>query len=124
MATAALDKITPPTATPAAFHLDTNGAEPPPPPKMVTIKLTKNYRPGSDYEVVGYWQPEVKVKNAAGQEVVVRKREFIEGEKSPPTLAGTGFDTKLWAGTVIKIGKDEAKLIRQNDIGTVEVDDD
>lgn len=121
MALAALDKTIP---APPDFHLDTNGAEPPPAPKMVTIKLTRNYRPGGEFEIVGHWKDEIKVKNAAGQEVVVQKREFIPGETAPPRLAGTGFADKIWAGTVIKVGKDEAKAIRAADIGTVEVDDD
>jgi hypothetical protein len=127
VASAALDTTTITGSAPPAppeFHLDTNGAAPPPAPARVTIKLNRNYRPGGDFEVLGYWQDEVKVKNAAGQEVVVRPREFIKGEVAPPKLAGTGFANKLWAGTVIKVSKDEAKAIRAAEIGTVEVDDD
>lgn len=107
--------------------IDTTPVPPPveaPKPPIVTVKLSRNYRPSDDFEVVGHWKDEIKVKNAAGQEVVVQKREFIKEEVAPPKLAGTGFADKLWAGTVIKVTKDEAKYIRAHEIGTVEVDDD
>lgn len=118
--------VTPPASPPVppVFHLDTNGQTPPPAPKMVTIKLDRNYRPATEYEIVGHWKDEVKVKNPAGKEVVLRPREFVKGDAAPPKLAGTGFKDKLWAGTVIRIGKDEARTIRQSEIGTVEVDED
>ena len=95
-----------------------------PKPPMVTVKLSRNYRPAGDFEIVGHWKDEIKVKNAAGQEVVVQKREFIRDEVAPPKLAGTGFADKLWAGTVLKVAKDEARHIRTHDIGTLEVEDD
>lgn len=137
MAQAALDAIMPPTATPAAFHLDTNGAEPPPQPKMVSVKLTRHYRPMEDidpadktrhlppvFEVVGYWTDEIKRKDPAGREIIVQKREFIAGETKPPVQAGTGSPLKLLSGTVVKVRKEEAKYIRDNGIGTIEIDDD
>lgn len=138
MAQAALNKPSTPAPAPdPAFHLDTNGETAPPPPPMVTIRLNRNYRPRGEYEVLGYWQKEIKVKSPAGIETIVQKREFVqkkdedEGSKTfgkiksaPAVLAGTGFDSKLWADTVIKVPKDEARHIRSNEIGTLEIDDD
>lgn len=134
MTQVALDKTTP---APVPFHLDTNGESAPPAPKMVSVLLSKNYRPREDldpadkakclppvFEVVGYWKDEIKRKNPAGQEIIVQKREFIPDEAKPPVQAGTGSDTKLLVGTVVKLRKDEAKYVRDHDIGTIEIDDD
>ena len=125
--------------TPPAFHLDTNGETPPPTPAMLTVKLDRHYRPMEDldpndkekakrlppvFEVVGYWKDEIKRKNPAGQEVIIQKREFIKGEAKPPAQAGTGSATKLLAGTVVKLRKSEAKYVRDNAIGTIEIDED
>lgn len=135
MATAALD--TPVIPTPPAFHLDTNGETAPPSPKMVSVLLSRNYRPAEDpdpakkgeflppvFEVVGYWKDEIKRKDPAGREIIVQKREFVPGEAKPPAQAGTGSPNKLLAGTVIKLRKDEAKAVRNAGIGTIEIDDD
>lgn len=91
-------------------------------PVLVTIKLLKNYRPEGEYEIVGHTRPEIKRKNAAGKDVVVEEAIWIEGQPAPPAQPGTGFKDKLWASTVIRIGKDEAKYMRQNLIGEVEIE--
>jgi hypothetical protein len=103
----------------------------------MTVKLDRHYRPMEDadpndqtkrlppvFEVVGYWKDEIKRKNPAGQEVIIQKREFIKGEAKPPVQAGTGSATKLLAGTVVKLRKSEAKYVRDNAIGTIEIDED
>jgi hypothetical protein len=130
-------QVAPIETTTPAFHLDTNGEVPPPTPAMLTVKLDRHYRPMEDpdpndktkrlppvFEVVGYWKDEIKRKNPAGQEVVIQKREFIKGEAKPPVQAGTGSATKLLAGTVVKLRKSEAKYVRDNAIGTIEIDED
>jgi hypothetical protein len=104
---------------------------------MVSVLLAKNYRPQEDidpadktkrlppvFEIVGYWKDEIKRKNPAGQEIIIQKREFVPDEARPPVQAGTGSDTKLLAGTVVKLRKSEAKYVRDNGIGTIELDDD
>lgn len=138
MATAALDTTTnaivnPPMPPNEAFELYKDV----PPPTMVSVLLSRNYRPGEDidpadktkrlppvFEVVGYWKDEIKRKDPAGREIIVQKREFVPGEAKPPVQAGTGSDTKLLAGTVVKLRKPEAKYVRDNGIGTIELDDD
>jgi len=112
-------------------------------PQMVTVRLARNHRPMERpnpeytpnqkgdgkylppvFEVVGYWKDEIKRKKQDGTEVVVQKREFVKDEMAPSTVPGTGFASKLWANTVVRVLKDEAKYIRDNNIGTIEVDDD
>lgn len=137
MANAALDTTTPatPPAPPSAEAFELYKGVPP--AKMVSVLLTRNYRPGEDvdpndktkrlppvFEVVGYWKDEIKRKDPAGREVIIQKREFVPGETKPPVQAGTGSDTKLLAGTVVKLRKAEAKYVRDNAIGTIEIDDD
>jgi len=118
------------------FHLDTTSAVPPPLPKMVTVKLLKNYRPAElpdpnnkgkflppMFEIVGYTRPAILKKNAAGMMETVQEEAFIRGELPPAPMVGTGFDTKLWAGAVIKLPADEAKAVRKAGIGEYEIDD-
>ena len=114
-----------------AFHLDTSGSTAPPEPDWVTIKLLRNYRPNDHYEVLGYWQDEKTRKDSIGQIHVIQANEFISRpradddpriEPKPPAVAGTGFVNKLWAGTVIRVPKDEAKFLRKEGIGEVEID--
>lgn len=109
-----------------AFGKPTLSAAEPMPPKpdedLVSIKLDKNYRPMGYYEVAGWHKDEIKRKNAAGNEVVVERAEFIEGERKPPVVAGTGFPNKVWAGTVLRVPKSEVAHIRKNGIGSIELD--
>jgi hypothetical protein len=81
----------------------------PQPSKMFPVKLLKNYRPAGDYQVVGYHRPEKSVKDAAGRVIVVQEAAFIEGEIAPPPFPGVGFDTKVWADTVLRLPMDEAR---------------
>lgn len=91
--------------------------------KMVPMKLDRHYRPYGAFEIVGYHKPEVKKKNSAGIEFVAEPSEFISGEKAPPPFPGVGFDSKVWAGTVIRLPEDEAKVIRKAGIGSLEFED-
>lgn len=137
MATAALDKT-----TPAEFHLDTNGADAPPPPKMVRVKLLRNYRPQERpnpayvpspkqdgrylppvFEIVGHWKPAVIVRNKLGKDEELEPAKFIDGEPAPSSKSGVGFADKLWAGTIMRVTSDEAKYMRANGIGEIEIDD-
>ena len=88
-----------------------------------TVALIRNYRPAGDYEVVGWHKPEVKRKNAAGVEIIVEPAEFIKGEKAPPVISGTGYEHKIWAGTVLKVGRNEAKNIVRIGIARLEFAD-
>lgn len=83
--------------------------------KMFPVRLLKNYRPAGEYEVVGYQRPEIKQKDSAGRVSVVQESAFMEGEMSPPPYPGVGFETKIWAETVIKLPMEEAKrLVSKN----------
>lgn len=86
-------------------------AAPQPSEQLFPVRLLKNYRPAGDYEVVGYHRPEIKQKDTAGKMIVVQEAAFIEGEMSPPPFAGVGFESKVWAETVLKLPKDEAKRL-------------
>ena len=95
---------------------------PKPDEKLISIKLERNYRPAGYYEVAGWHKEEIKRKNAAGQMVVVERAEFIEGERKPPAVAGTGFANKHWAGQVLRVPETEARTIRKLGIGSIELD--
>lgn len=79
--------------------------------KLFPVKLLKNYRPAGEFEIVGYHQPEITQKDSAGKVVVTQKAEFIEGQGAPPPFPGVGFDTKIWAETVVKLPMEEAKRL-------------
>jgi hypothetical protein len=113
--------IVPPAApAAAAFELYPDV----PPAKMVSILLSRHYRPMANYEIVGHWKPSVEVKNAAGQMVEITPARFVDGEPMPPPIAGVGSESlKLWAGTVVRLPSDEAKRARRLEIGSVEIDD-
>ncbi len=96
-------------------------AEQPKPAKLIVMKLERNYRPASPFEVVGHLKPAVTRKNMAGVELTISPEQFIEGEPMPAAVAGTGFPHKLLAGTVIRICEDEAKSMRKAGIGSVEL---
>jgi hypothetical protein len=124
-----------PIAKPAEFHLDTSGANAPPPPKMVRVKLLRNYRPqealAADkksrlppvFEIVGHWKPAVVVRNKLGKDEELEPAKFIDGEPAPSSKAGVGYADKLWAGTIVRVTSDEAKYMRANNIGEIEIDD-
>ena len=83
----------------------------PQPSKLFPVRLLKNYRPAGEYELVGYHRPEKVQKDSAGKTVVVQEAAFMEGEMAPPPFPGVGFDTKIWADTVLKLPVDEAKRL-------------
>ena len=125
----------PPAVTPdPSYELYANV----PKPKMVSVRLLRNYRPEEKrdpdpanktgflppmFEVVGHWTDEVKRKMPDGQVRVITPSEFIEGEVKPPIQPGTGSANKLLAGTIIRVSTDEAKIMRKNGIGEIEIDD-
>ena len=132
--------VTPPAAPPAPpdFHLDTNGPKAPPPLKMVRVKLLRNYRPQEQldptdpkkqrrldpvFEIVGHWKPAVVVRNKLGKEETLSPEVFIEDEPAPSPKSGVGYADKLWAGTIARFATEEAKYIRANGIGEIEIDD-
>lgn len=132
MTQVALDTTTP------TFHLDTNGVAAPPPPKMARVKLLRNYRPQEAldpndptkktrlppvFEIVGHWKDAVIVKNKLGKEEELEPAKFVEGEPAPSSKAGVGFPDKLWAGTIARFTTTEAKYIKDNGIGEIEIDD-
>jgi hypothetical protein len=83
--------------------------------KLFPVRLLKNYRPGGEHEVVGYHRPEKQQKDTTGKMVVVQEAAFIEGEMAPAPLPGVGFETKVWADTVLKLPMEEAKrLVKMN----------
>lgn len=94
---------------------DMSPPDAPKPDKLFPVRLLKNYRPEGNHEVVGYHRPEKRQKDTTGKMVVVQEAAFIEGEIAPPPFPGVGFDTKVWADTVLKLPMEEAKrLVRLN----------
>lgn len=73
------------------------------------VKLLKNFRPKGEFEIVGYQKPAVRVKNAAGQMIEVEPAEFLTGVGAPAPYAGSGYEDKIWAETVVKLDIEEAK---------------
>jgi hypothetical protein len=109
-----------------------------PKPKMVRVKLLRNYRPQEQidptdpkrlrrldpvFEIVGHWKPAVIVRNKLGKEETLSPETFVEEEAAPSPKAGVGYVDKLWAGTIARFTTDEAKYIRANGIGEIEIDD-
>lgn len=86
-------------------------------PKLVSMKLLRNYVPMGEHEIVGYHKPAKVMKNAAGQMIEVEKAEFVAGVAKPPDQAGVGYANKLWAGTVVKLPKPEAERAYNLKIG-------
>jgi hypothetical protein len=92
-------------------------------PKLVTILLKRHYRPMGEYESGGHWTEEQKRKNPAGVVEVVKPSEFVAEEAKPSPMAGVvPHSLKLWAGTVVRLPIDEARFVRQQGIGEVEIE--
>lgn len=105
-------------------------------PKLVTIKLERNYRPRGTYEVVGWDRPEKSIKRPDGKTIVIEEAAFVtevhddelspdfgKVRPAPPPLSGTGTGGKIWAGTTIRLPVEEAKTVRKLGIGSYELDD-
>lgn len=101
-------------------------------PKLVPVKLLKNYRPmTNEFEVVGYQKEPVIRKRSDGKMVTVEEGGFFtetDAEtgriiSSPPAMSGTGFADRLNVGTVVRLPRDEAKRARDLKIGEYELDD-
>lgn len=100
-------------------------AEAPAPVKTIKMELKRNYVPNKLVSVVGYQRPAKIVKDAAGTMREVEPAAFIDGEVFPPVFPGVGFgaifdedgnktrEQKVWAGTVIEVPEDEAKIMRR-----------
>lgn len=86
------------------------------PAKLFPVRLLKNYRPAGEHEIVGYHRPEIKHKDSAGRMIVMQEAAFIEGEMAPAPFPGVGFETKIWADTVLKLPTDEAKRLVGNNL--------
>lgn len=106
-------------------------------PKRVPVRLLKHYHPSGEYEVLGWHRPEKRKKSAGGIEEIVQKAEFVRDKDddetsatygkvkpAPAEMPGTGTKDKIWASTVIRVSREEAKRMRLNGIGEIEVDDD
>lgn len=85
--------------------------------QMVSMKLERNYRPVNEFGIVGHTRPEIRKKDAAGKEQVVQSQAWIAGEAMPPAFPGSGYPTKVWAGTVIDVPRDEAIAMQRAGIG-------
>ena len=100
-------------------------------PKLVPVRLLRNYRPMTDvFEVVGYHKEAIIRKRPDGKMVTVEEGGFFKehdeaGEiiPAPPAMVGTGFSDRLNAGTVVRLPRDEAKRARDLKIGELELDD-
>lgn len=96
---------------------------PKPDEKLIEMKLERNYAPCGYYEIVGWHKPAVFKKFPDGQLREVEKAEFIRDEPAPSKVAGLAFHNKLWADTVARFPESEAKIMRRNGIGSVELVD-
>jgi hypothetical protein len=90
--------------------------------KMVRMTLKRHCRPNEGYEIVGYNRPEIKHKGPDGRAVVIQSEAFIEGEAAPPPSPGVTCTGKLWAGTVLRVPDDEARMMRKAGIADVDID--
>lgn len=102
-----------------------------PPAKTVTVKLLRNYRPSGAFEIVGYHKDPILRKRPDGKMIVIEEGGFMvekdpDTDKiigAPPALPGTGFADRLNANTVIRVAPAEAKRMKAEKIGEVEIDD-
>jgi hypothetical protein len=85
--------------------------------KMETILLKRHYCPVGKVEIVGHHTKEIQRKNAAGEMYVAMPSVFVAGQKAPPPFPGVGFDSKIWADTVIRLEDAEARDIVKKGIG-------
>ena len=92
--------------------------------RMLTVKLLKNYRPVGDFVAVGYERPAVLRKNARGVMETAEPAQFIPDELAPSPMGTPGKAEKIWAGSVIKLERDEAVRTRKLGIAEYELDDD
>lgn len=100
-------------------------------PKLVPVRLLRNYRPMSSvFEVVGYHKEPIIRKRSDGKMVTIEEGGFFKETDddgavlpAPPPMVGTGFADKLNAGTVVRLPRDEAKRARDEKIGEYELDD-
>lgn len=100
-------------------------------PRLVTMTLLRNYQPGGDYEVLGHNKEPVLRKRPDGKMVEIEPGGFItetdeqtgKMRPMPSPTPGTGTPGKLWAGTVLRIGSDEAKTMRKAGIAEAEIED-
>jgi hypothetical protein len=96
---------------------------PKPDEKLVEMKLERNYAPRGYYEIVGYHKDAIFKKFPDGTTREVEPASFISGEKKPAAFAGVNHANKLWAGQVAAFPEREAKQIRRDKIGNVELAD-
>jgi len=100
-------------------------------PKLVPVRLLRNYRPMTDvFEVVGYHKEAIIRKRPDGKMVTVEEGGFFKEHDeagviipAPSAMVGTGFGDRLNAGTVVRLPRDEAKRARDLKIGELELDD-
>lgn len=75
---------------------------------LVEMVLLKNYRPGGEFAIVGHQTEERLTKSPSGELVVSEPSRFVDGEIAPAPLPGVGYEGKIWAGTVIRLPREEA----------------
>lgn len=125
-----MTEVAPIVSAPAAPVIDMESIEAAK-PKLVAVRLLRNYRPGGEFEVVGYQKDPVIRKRPDGKMVTVEEGGFIKEineetgkfASAPPAMPGTGFADRLNAGTVVRLPRDEVKRVRDLKIGEIELDD-
>lgn len=78
---------------------------------MVEMVLLKNYRPGGEFEVVGHQTEARLTKSPTGEMIEAEPSRFVAGEIAPAPLPGVGYEGKIWAGTVIRLPREEAMRV-------------
>lgn len=80
--------------------------------ELVSVKMEKNYRPKGYYEIGGWLKPAVfKKKFGHEKPVMIEPEEYVKDERAPPSVAGTGFANKIWAGTTLRLPEPEAREV-------------
>lgn len=78
---------------------------------LVAVTLLNHYVPMGSHEIVGYHQQRIVAKDAGGREIVKQEAAFIPGAMHPPPHPGVGYPNKIWARTVVKLPREEARRL-------------
>jgi len=88
---------------------------------LVSVKLLKNYRPGEVFEIVGHEVPAELFKNPkTGIAEVITPAHTVYGEPAP---APVQIEGKLWANTIVRLPKEEARTAVRNNVAERGFDD-
>ena len=83
-------------------------------PKKYPVKLLKNYRPkGKDFKVLEKVNPDDEYSDLVSRDPEGTEEKLVDGKI---TQVPVGDFSKVWAGTTILLGKEEAQFVLKNRI--------